>query len=116
MISEDIYPKLLATVSMVGADLTDECELFFENELASFSGSAEDFVVHARTQIHRWFRCVAAYPEWLQNAEWQFDAGKPMMFTGQLAVPRSSGLFHDDAAIFVFVNPSGIIRTVLQIN
>lgn len=116
MLPEALYLPLLRAVSNVGADLTDDCAAFLEEKLSAFSGTHDEFVTCVTRQASQWFRCASVYPAWIQNAEWPFDQGAPMLFVGQLTVPPASRLFHDEATIFVFVNESGTVKTVLQVS
>ena len=62
------------------------------------------------------FRCVGSSPDWIQNPDWLIDSGRPMWFLGQLEIPADKGLFHDDAAVYVFLNSeTGVVRGVTQI-
>lgn len=115
MIPDHIYEGLLAAVSIVGADMTSECEEFLLDIRSEFSGTDLEFVEYVRANVQNWFRCLSSYPEWIQNAEWQFHNGKPMVFVGQLDVPVSMKLFHDDAAVFVFISLSGLTKNVVQV-
>ena len=55
-------------------------------------------------------------PEWIQEAEWQFADGKPMVFVGQIDVPHAKGVFHDDASFFIFWSPdTGEVRGTIQV-
>lgn len=116
---DDVYPDLLKVVSKAGAlvDVPIESERFFSNVVESFNGTREELLSYVEANLDRWFKRVDATPSWLQEAEWQFDEGVPMVFVGQLNVPKSAGHFHDDAALFVFLNPSnGKVKTVLQVS
>jgi hypothetical protein len=114
---DDIYIDLLKVVSKAGADVSApiESERFFSRIVESFNGTREELLRHVEANLGRWFKRVDAVPRWLQEAEWQFDEDAPMVFIGQLNVPRTAGYFHDDAALFVFLNPkNGKIKTVIQ--
>ncbi len=115
MIPDDVYEDVLSAVSNVGADLSHECEEFLAGIRTNFSGDDYQFVDFVRANTANWFRCVSSYPEWIQNAEWQFHNGKPMLFVGQIALPASAGIFHDEAAIFVFLSETGVIKNVIQV-
>lgn len=52
---------------------------------------------------------------WRQNAEWQFHNHKPMVFVGEIPIPKSAGLYHDDASLFVFISEDGVTKTVVQV-
>ena len=115
---DDVYEDLIALVSEVGAqaDVPAEAEAFFSELVAAFPGEREEFVQHARKNLRDWFRAVNAYPVWVQEAEWPFSNGRPMVFVGQIDVPAGKGLFHDDAAFYVFWDPeTGDTREVIQV-
>jgi hypothetical protein len=118
MTLDDVYSELLELVSPFGAQLTApiEAEEFFGREVESFAGSRESLLDHIRTNLPDWFRAVGDRPRWIQEAEWQFSGGKPMVFVGQIDVPAGKSVYHDDASFFVFVDPaSGETKTVIQV-
>lgn len=96
--------------------MTDECQRFLEHELSRFAGSESEFANYAREHAREWFPSCNSPPEWIHNAEWQFEDGRPMCFVGQVSIPQSAGIFHDEASIFVFANAKGAIKTVLQVS
>jgi hypothetical protein len=110
------YLPLLKAISSAGADLTEECQSFLERKMLEFTGTVEEFTEFVHKHAHVWFRSSAAPPEWIQNAEWQFEDEEPMTFVGQVSICASAGLFHDEAAIFVFASASGTVKTVLQVS
>ena len=115
MIPDELYGELLAAVANVGADITDDCEQFLSELRTEFAGTDEDFLKHVQKNVGRWFRVITSYPQWVQNAEWQFHEGRPMVFAGEITIPKDAGLFHDDAYIFVFLSERGVIKNVIQI-
>jgi hypothetical protein len=116
MIANEIYSDLLAAVSNVGADLTGDCEQFLSDLRTSFQGTDEEFVQHVQANVDRWFRVVNSFPEWIQNADWQFHRGKPMVFVGATPIPKAAGLFHDEACVFVFLSDDGVTKCVIQVS
>jgi hypothetical protein len=59
------------------------------------------------------FRYATVPPEWLQNPEWLYSQGEPLIFLGQISVEH---FFHDEAAVYVFYNPkTGACETIVQI-
>lgn len=116
---DDVYDELLRIVSERGArvDVPIESERFFSQVVEGFRGTREELLEHVRANAPRWFRWIGAPPEWIQDAEWQFtDDGRPMVFVGQLVIPAGSGLFHDEARVFVFIDPdSDDVKTVTQV-
>ncbi len=118
MTLDDVYEELLGMVSEVGAQVSVplESEEFFSGMVTEFTGSREQFLDFVRENLRRWFRTVHTSPQWIQEAEWQFSDGKPMVFVGQIDVPREKGLFHDDASFYVFWNPvTGETKNVIQV-
>lgn len=119
MTLEDVYEELLAIVSARGArpDVPLEAESFFADWVGRFTGSKEELLDLARSNAARWFRWLDQPPRWIQDSEWQYSGGKPMVFLGQFDVPARVGLFHDEASIYVFMDEtSGEIKTVTQLS
>lgn len=114
MINDSIYMPLLEAISSVGADMTDECQDFLNDQLSKFPYSESEFVAFACKHAKEWFLSCNLPPEWIQNAEWQFDEGRPMCFVGQLSILPTVGMFHDEAVIFVFAK--GNVKTIIQIS
>jgi len=117
MTLDDVYKELLVVASEAGTqiDVPIESEQFFEGLLSGFSGSKDEFIEHVRANIGEWFRCVGEGPRWIQEAEWQFHDGQPMVFLGQIDIPKSAGLFHDDASVLAFLSPCGVTKNVIQV-
>ncbi len=66
----------------------------------------------ARERIAADFRCLKKRPNWLQDAVWPFEKGKPMIFVGQVDL---ADLRHDDAQLYLFVEADGpAVRTIEQ--
>lgn len=85
-----------------------ESETFFINLLQQFDGKAEDLTVWLEKQIVHHFIALGDRPKWIQGPEWPFANGVPMLFAGQIDVQKqqgelTSGLFHDDTSLYVFV-------------
>lgn len=117
---DDVYQELLTIVSERGArpDVPIESERFFTQVVESFQGTREELLEHVRAKAPLWFRWIGEPPDWLQDSEWQFaDDGQPMVFVGQLVIPAGAGVFHDEAQVFVFIDPSsGEMKTVTQVS
>jgi hypothetical protein len=116
MIPNSIYMPLLEAISAAGADMTDDCQDFLSDQFSKFPHSESEFVEFVSVHAKEWFLSCNSPPEWIQNAEWQFDEGRPMCFVGQLLISPATGMFHDEAAIFVFATAKGSVKTVIQIS
>lgn len=116
---DDVYHDLLTIVSERGArvDVPIESERFFTKLVESFPGTREQLLEHVRAKAPHWFRWIGEPPDWIQDSEWQFAGdGQPMAFVGQLPIPPGARIFHDEARIFVFIDPSsGEVKTVTQV-
>jgi hypothetical protein len=72
-----------------------------------------DLKVWLRKRILELFKYRSRPPRWIQSPEWPIGHNGPMVFLGQLSVPD---YFHDDAAIYVFHDPTtGECRCVVQV-
>ncbi|QDU78604.1 hypothetical protein Pla110_03080 [Polystyrenella longa] len=115
---DDVYEELLSIVSNCGAqiDVPIESERFFENLVDGFQGNQVEFVSFARENVGGWFRSIPIDgPNWIQEAEWQFHNNKPMVFVGEVSIPKSTGLYHDDACLFAFISEDGVTKSVIQV-
>jgi hypothetical protein len=118
MTLDDVYEELLPIVSEVGAqvDVPIESEQFFEELADTFAGSSAEFVEYVRANLRSWFVCLNEEPSWLQEGEWQFANGKPMVFVGEMILPPEKTGLHDDAGFFVFWDRNtGETKTVIQV-
>jgi len=118
MTLDDVYADLTRIVSEVGAqvDVPIEREVFFSQMLEGFADHREQFLDYVTKNVQEWFRVVEHGPRWLQEGEWQFSGGRPMVFVGQIDIPAARQFFHDDAAFFVFWNPeTGETKTLVQV-
>ena len=117
MTFDDLYLDLLVVVSEAHArpDVPIQSEQFFTKTLENFQGSSEDYIAYVKEHLKDWFRCNDKPPVWMQDAEWQFSDGYPMLFVGQIDVPSTSGLFHDDASFYIFYSlENGETKTIIQ--
>jgi hypothetical protein len=93
-----------------------ESEEFFATLVSRFAGSKSDFLRYVKENLPSWFRFVSQPPRWLQEAEWQFSRGVPMVFVGQVDVSAGAQWFHDDASFFVFWDPeTGETKVTIQV-
>jgi hypothetical protein len=54
-------------------------------------------------------------PKWIQNPNWPINENGPLVFLGQIDI-KDSAHFHDDAAVYVFLDPTtGSRETVVQV-
>jgi hypothetical protein len=91
-----------------------ESEAFFEKLVRNFDSLTPDERELLSRKIGGVFRCIGDLPRWIQNPDWQFSPSGPMVFAGQIPIPKESGHFHDDAVFYVFWDPeSGLTKTVL---
>lgn len=115
---DDVYGELLQLVADAGGniDAPIESEAFFTGLVESFVGTEAELLAYAEVNMATWFRCLDAKPCWIQEAEWPFANGKPMVFVGQLDIqPDKSGL-HDHSAFFVFWDcDSGDTKVIIQV-
>lgn len=118
MTLDDLFEELIPMVSEVGAlvDVPIESEDFFSNIIEQFEGTRKECLDYIKSNLKNWFKFVKKGPDWIQEAEWQFANGKPLVFVGQINIPKETGYFHDDAAFFIFWDTdSGETKTVIQV-
>ena len=119
-----IYTLLLKVCSRYKVDPSSslEAEDYFRNLLATYDGTFEE-----ESQFMNWldkivsgnFIALNKRQQWIQNSEWPFEDGEPMIFVGQIDISRNSGLasefFHDDTTFYVFIPHSkGKPRVIMQ--
>ena len=113
MTFDDAYDVLLDVISRCGARPGYEAEDFLTKFVANFS-DMETLRASLEENAPKWFRCLGALPEWIQEADWPWFDGKPMVFVGSIDAP--SGTFHDDGRFFLFWSPkTGITDCVIQV-
>jgi hypothetical protein len=115
----DVEKDIFLLVSEVGvrADIPIESEEFFTAIVENFSGSPDELLSHIKSNLNYWFRHLGKKPCWLQEPEWQFSNGKPMIFIGQINVSNVSQYFQNEAAFFCFWDPeTGETKTIIQIS
>jgi len=68
---------------------------------------------HMKAQVKKDFICLKKPPKWIQDYNWPFRNGKPLVFVGQLDLDIE--IFHDKGAVYVFLDSeTGDIETVKQ--
>ena len=86
-----------------------ESEAFFRELMKGYPGSVdneEEIVWWLDEQIERHFLSFSSRPEWIQEPQWPFADGKPMVFAGQIDISVTDlpfPFFHDDTSLYVFV-------------
>lgn len=115
MTFEESIPELFAVISRFGArpDVPIAAEAFFTEMAARFDNRTA-----LRQQLEElaptMFRCLRGPPDWIQEAEWPWAGGRPMLFVGSIDAPP--GTFHDDARFYVFWSPEdGTRECVIQV-
>jgi len=64
-----------------------------------------------KEQVERDFVCLKKPPQWIQDVDWPFRNGKPLVFVGQLDLDIE--IFHDKGAVYVFLDrDTGEIETI----
>lgn len=94
---------------------SNESEKYFIKLLEEYqdNNSLKDLL---RTAVANDFEVADKKPEWIQDPEWQFNDGRPMIFIGQLEIKHNKIRLHDDAVFYVFLDrESGITKTIIQI-
>jgi hypothetical protein len=83
-------------------------EEFFRNLLAQYTGHADNLAAWLEQQNPRHFIALGDRPRWIQNPEWPFSDGRPLVFAGQIDVSTQHGgiaaeIYHDDTSLYVFI-------------
>jgi len=114
MTFEEAIPELFAVIPRFGArpDIPIAAEDFFTELVARF----DDRVAlrrHLEELAPGMFRCLRERPDWIQDPDWLWTGGRPMVFVGSLDVPP--GTFHGDARFYVFWSPEvGTRECIIQ--
>ena len=96
-----------------------ESEQFFRDLLKKYKGpsSKEDVAKWFEIEIRHNFTALGERPRWIQEPEWPFAKGKPMVFAGQIDVStKGNGVrfFHDDTSLYVCVSPDAAPTVIIQ--
>jgi hypothetical protein len=124
--SSAIPTEFLDDVLDVGAEIgidptsSDESERYSQALITEFERLGRpkvEFRDWLRQRFWNDFQCAAPQrPEWIQSPEWPIVNGKPLVFVGQVELPASAGLFHDDAVFYVFMDSEkGVAKVVIQV-
>lgn len=65
-------------------------ELYREYQSQGGTGASKDARTWLKARLESSFACVTARPKWLDEPEWPYFKGRPMVFVGQLTIPESS--------------------------
>lgn len=116
MTLDEIYDDVLEIVSRSGARISGDVEPFLEQQILGIAGSKDTVLGAVAVKAPEWFRSIGNPPEWIQEAEWPTHDGKPMVFIGQISIPPTSGVFHDEGTILVFIDAeSGVTTNIIQV-
>jgi len=92
-----------------------QSEAFFADVVRNANENRVDLIEAVRDSLNE-FRSISEPPSWIQNPDWQFANGHPMVFVGQINVSAQAGHFHDDARFYVFWDPdTGEINSLVQV-
>ena len=98
-----------------------ETEDFFRDLLAQYSGDSNPtrIAIWLERQITQHFIAIGIRPRWIQNPEWPFANGKPMIFAGQIDLSVQNGevvsqIFHDDTSLYVFIGQKVQPKVIIQ--
>jgi len=112
------YDLLLIALRKFALDITPtgdlghvkQAEDFWRELWEQYDGPEDDNrrIAWLQDQVPRYFRSFTARPKWIQNPDWPFAGGKPMIFVGQLDVDVEAGnlaaqFFHDDVSYYLFI-------------
>ncbi|MEZ5303813.1 MAG: hypothetical protein R3F11_24690, partial [Verrucomicrobiales bacterium] len=115
MTFEEALPVLLDEVSKVGAlpDVPVEAEDYFTNLVSNFT-DLQLFRHYLQSHVPEIYKSLVSYPEWIQDPDWPWENGVPMIFVGSIDPPP--GTFHDEARFFLFWSPTvGTTKCIIQV-
>ncbi len=100
-------------------DMPLEMEGYFRRLVAQYDGSPKGFKAWLDGEAEKRFLVFKTRPKWLQNPEWPLGKSGPMVFVGQLNLPRGevyAGVMQNhDASYYVFVDrETGQTVTIVQ--
>ncbi|MCB9431206.1 MAG: hypothetical protein H6668_04395 [Ardenticatenaceae bacterium] len=119
----NVYERLLRVCKLFAVHPLSsiESEEFFRLLVAQYvkQGDLDDFEEWVSEQLLVYFKYVKHKPRWLQDPEWPFSNGLPMIFVGQfdidpLELPNSTSLFHDATSIYVFIGNKSLPVAIMQ--
>ncbi len=113
---EKVDSLIFSVASEIGFDpqIPLEAEEFHRTVVEEFEGELCDFVDWYRGRMQIEYKFLSIKPVWIQNPEWPFLNGHPMVFVGQIDV--DPGLFHDSASFYIFYSPiNGEKNVIIQV-
>ncbi|GIK67662.1 MAG: hypothetical protein BroJett018_54560 [Chloroflexota bacterium] len=83
---------------------TGGIEDFFRNLLSEYKGPLDkkSLADYLDEHMAKSFIAYGERPRWIQSGLWPFHNEKPMIFVGQIDIPKSVGKFHDDTSFYIF--------------
>lgn len=93
-----------------------DSERYFLNAINTIDcNDVRDLMLQLEPKIRKDFVCLNEQPEWIQDSDWQFNEGKPMIFIGQLSKGYNNLGISWDMIFYVFYDPDdGTVKTVIQ--
>lgn len=119
----DVYTLLLRVCKRysVHPSSSMESEDFFRTLLDSYTGNTDLVLLEQWLdgQIPKLFQVLTERPKWIQDPQWPFVAGQPMVFVGQVDYRRAdvsaiTPSLHDDSSFYVFIAPKSPPKVVMQ--
>jgi len=102
--------KIVAKVCVkYGADVDRTQDDFFNDLLSKYDGelTAEALTEWLDTEIPKHFRVFDERPIWIQDPQWLYHDGRPMIFVGQILLDNPpASLLHDGTKFYLFI-PQG---------
>lgn len=85
-----------------------DMERFLRGLLSEYSGPLDEKHLEDYLDSHfaKSFIAYGERPRCIQSEAWPFYKGKPMIFVGQIDVPKPASNFHDDTSFYIF-QPQG---------
>ncbi len=116
MTFEEAIDELFDVIPRYGArpDVPIAAEEFFTELAARFDDRAR-LRHYLEANAAAWFRWLREPPDWIQDPDWPWAGGRPMVFVGSIDAPP--GTFHDDGRFNLFWSPEiGITQCVIQVS
>lgn len=97
-------------------EMNIDSERYFLNIINTIDyDDVKDLMLQLEPKILKDFVCLNEQPEWIQNPDWQFNEGKPMIFIGQLSKGYNNLGISCDMVFYIFYDPDdGTVKTVIQ--